>query len=200
MVTILLDTGQRRYVGAVLFDMDGTLTRPYLDFGALRQQLGLPEGDILAWVEGLPAARRKEAMRIIEAFEEDGARHARWNDGAPLTLDAVRALGISAGIITRNSSASLHAVCARLGLSADLMLSREDAAPKPAPDSLCLAANHFGVPVETVVLVGDYRHDTDAARAAGAVAVLLTNGLTPAWPVDADVVIERLPQLMDRLK
>jgi phosphoglycolate phosphatase-like HAD superfamily hydrolase len=48
-------------------------------------------------------------------------------------------------------------------------------------------------------MIGDYRHDTDAARAAGAIPVLLTNGRTPTWPVDADLVIDRLDELLHYL-
>ena len=39
---------------AVAFDLDSTLTKPYLDFRKLRAQLGLAEGDILDWLAGLP--------------------------------------------------------------------------------------------------------------------------------------------------
>jgi phosphoglycolate phosphatase-like HAD superfamily hydrolase len=45
-------------------------------------------------------------------------------------------------------------------------------------------------------MVGDFRHDIDAGRAAGAMTVLLTNGRTPSWPVAADLVVERLVELL----
>jgi phosphoglycolate phosphatase-like HAD superfamily hydrolase len=48
-------------------------------------------------------------------------------------------------------------------------------------------------------VVGDYRHDIDAGRAAGAITVLLTNGQAPSWPVEADLVIERLVELLGYL-
>ena len=41
-------------LAAVAFDLDSTLTRPYLDFAKLRAQLGLAEGDILDWLGRLP--------------------------------------------------------------------------------------------------------------------------------------------------
>ena len=37
-------------LAAVAFDLDSTLTKPYLDFAKLRAQLGLAEGDILDWL------------------------------------------------------------------------------------------------------------------------------------------------------
>jgi phosphoglycolate phosphatase-like HAD superfamily hydrolase len=55
------------------------------------------------------------------------------------------------------------------------------------------------VPIEQLLMVGDYRHDMDAGRAACAMTVLLTNGRPPSWPVEADLVIERLVELLSYL-
>ena len=87
-------------------------------------------------------------------------------------------------------------MCHRLGIRADLLVTREDAPPKPDPAALRLVADRFGVGPDRLVMVGDFRHDTQAGRAAGAWTVLLTNGREPSWPVDADIVIERLPELL----
>ena len=81
---------QRRRLHAVAFDLDSTLTRPYLDFVRLRAQLSLPEGDILQWAESLPPAQRSEAFATIAAFEQDGVDNAEWNDGARETLAEVQ--------------------------------------------------------------------------------------------------------------
>ncbi len=181
---------------AVVFDLDGTLTRPYLDFSQLRQQLGLADGDILQWVAGLPSVEQAQALRMIKAFEQDGVEHAEWNEGAAQVLPRVRSLDLPVAIVTRNSRASLEAVCCRLGITADLLVAREDAPPKPDPTCLYRTAERFGVATENLLVVGDFRHDMEAGRAAGALTVLLTNGHTPSWTVEADLVIERLPDLL----
>ena len=185
-----------RPLRAVAFDLDSTLTRPYLDFTRLRQQLNLPEGDILQWLDGLSPHQRKEAEQIIEAFEQDGVENVTWNDGAQETVEAVRALGLPTAIVTRNSRTSLLAVCERLDIAVDQLVAREDAPPKPHPACLHYAAEKLAVPIGQLVMVGDYRHDTDAGKAAGAMTVLLTNGKTPTWTVSADLVIERLSELL----
>jgi HAD superfamily hydrolase (TIGR01509 family) len=185
-----------RPVRAIAFDLDSTLTRPYLDFRRLRQQLNLPEGDILKWLAELPPTQKAQALALIEEFEQDGVENVTWNDGALETLEAVRAMELPLAIVTRNSRASLVAVCQRLDLTVDLLVAREDAPPKPDPGCLQHTANHLRVPIETLLMVGDYRHDMDAGRAAGAMTVLLTNGQTPSWPVEADLVIERLVELV----
>jgi HAD superfamily hydrolase (TIGR01509 family) len=181
---------------AIAFDLDSTLTRPYLDFRRLRQQLNLPEGDILSWLAALPPAERVLASQLIEAFEQDGVEKAAWNEGAQEVLKAVQAMDLPLAIVTRNSRTSLVAVCQRLGIGVDLLVAREDAPPKPDPACLHYTAKQLAVPVEQLLMVGDYRHDMDAGRAAGAMTVLLTNGRPPAWPVEADLVIERLVELL----
>ncbi len=186
----------RRPVRALAFDLDSTLTRPYLDFTRLRAQLGLPEGDILHWADSLPPRQQAEVFALIEAFEKDGVDHVAWNDGAQETLATFQARGLPVAIITRNSRTSLLAVCAHLDLRVDVLIAREDATPKPAPAGVRLASVRLGVPVETLLMVGDFRHDTEAGRAAGALTVLLTNGKPPTWKAEADLTIHRLPELL----
>jgi HAD superfamily hydrolase (TIGR01509 family) len=185
---------------AVAFDLDSTLTKPYLDFTKLRAQLGLTEGDILNWLAGLPPDEKQQANQTIEAFEQDGVDNVEWNDGAEHTLQAIQALGLPVAIITRNSHTSVCAVCQHLGIQVDLLIAREDAPPKPDPASLHLVAQQFDVTPETIVMVGDFRHDTEAGRAAGTWTVLLTNGRKPYWRVEADIVIARLPELLGYLE
>ncbi|HUI69417.1 MAG TPA: hypothetical protein VL354_02780, partial [Spirochaetia bacterium] len=68
------DTGPFR---AVLFDFDGTLTRPEaLDFPELRRLLSCPSGEpILEHIQALPTeGERKKAWGILDAFELAAAR------------------------------------------------------------------------------------------------------------------------------
>ncbi len=188
--------GSARPLRAIAFDLDSTLTKPYLDFTKLRRQLQIPEGDILAWLAQLPPSEQARAHSIIDAFEQDGVENAEWNDGAQETLHAVRDMGFPTAIVTRNSRTSLVAVCRHLDIDVDVLVSRDDASPKPDPACLHYAAERLGVATEHLLMVGDYRHDTDAGRAAGALTALLTNGRIPTWPVEADVVIERLDELL----
>jgi HAD superfamily hydrolase (TIGR01509 family) len=188
--------GHARPLRAIAFDLDSTLTRPYLDFRRLRQQLNLPEGDILSWLAALPPAERVLASQLIEAFEQDGVENVTWNEGAQEVLATVRAMDLPLAIVTRNSRASLAAVCRRLGIGVDLLVAREDAPPKPDPACLHYTAKQLAVPIEQLLMIGDYRHDMDAGRAAGAMTVLLTNGRPPSWPVEADLIIEQLHDLL----
>jgi len=192
--------GGHRPLRAIAFDLDSTLTRPYLDFTRLRKQLDFPEGDILQWLDGLSPYQRSEAIQIIEAFEQDGVENVTWNDSAQEPVEAVRAMGLLTAIVTRNSRASLRAVCKRLAITVDQLVAREDAPPKPHPACLHYTAEKLAVPIEQLLMVGDYRHDTDAGKAAGAMTVLLTNGKSPTWIVTADLIVERLSDLLAHIE
>jgi hypothetical protein len=62
-------------IKGVIFDMDGTLTLPVLDFKGIRDSLGLTPGtDILPTVQKYSPEERDKAMAIIEEYEEDGLR------------------------------------------------------------------------------------------------------------------------------
>src|SRR5262245_56972936 len=123
--------GSAQPLYAIAFDLDSTLTRPYLDFKKLRRQLNLPDGDILQWLNRSPLSEQRQTQAIIEAFEQDGVENVEWNDGAQETLQTVRDLGFPLAIVTRNSRSSLLAVCHRLHIEVDALVAREDAPPKP---------------------------------------------------------------------
>jgi HAD superfamily hydrolase (TIGR01509 family) len=191
----------RRPVCAVAFDLDSTLTRPYLDFRHLRRQLGISDGvDILHWLVQLSPLEQERAGRTIEEFEQDGVDNVAWNDGAQEVLYTLRAMALPLAIVTRNSRTSLIAVCRQLEIAVDVLVARDDAPPKPDPACLRYTAQQLGVPIEGLLMVGDFRHDIEAGRAAGATTVLLTNGKTPSWPVDADLVIDYLSELLTYLE
>lgn len=62
-----------RRIKGVIFDMDGTLTIPVLNFLEMRTRLGLSRSvDILPTVMSMPAEERERAMKIIEEMEEEG--------------------------------------------------------------------------------------------------------------------------------
>ena len=62
----------------MIFDMDGTLTIPVLNFLEMKARLGLAPGqDILPTVQRFPPEERARAMAVIEEFEEQGVRNMK---------------------------------------------------------------------------------------------------------------------------
>jgi len=96
---------------AVLFDFDGTLTRPgALNFEAIRKTLECPPGmPILEYIESLPdAAGRQRLFAQLDRFETEAAAGSEPNDGAEELISWLRSQGLRLGIITRNSRRSVE--------------------------------------------------------------------------------------------
>ena len=180
----------------VIFDMDGTLTEPWLDFDAIRADLGLPAGEpILETIERMPAERRDQFHRRLVDHEMAAARQAPLTPGAHEIVRRIRAAGLALGILTRNTRPALEMVVERLGLKFDLKLSREDGPVKPDPATLLDACRQLGVETHRTACVGDYLYDLQAANAAGCVSILLARGREWPWADQADYVIHTLGEL-----
>ena len=185
---------------AVIFDMDGTLVEPLLDFEAIRRELRIRSDDgILEAIAEMDEAERCAAERRLLEHEVEAARRARPMPAAAGTVRALQAAGLRTAVLTRNHREAMQTVLARLSLTFDLAWSREDGPIKPEPDGILRACSRLGVSPERTACVGDFRYDIVAARAAGAVAVLLAPGERPDFADEADHVIRRLDELSSLL-
>lgn len=181
----------------LIFDLDGTLTRPILDFAAIRAAVGLGE-PLLESMLALPGGpARDHAFAVLERFEADAAERSELNAGAREILDVLSRRGIPAGLVTRNSRASARRTLERHALSFDIVVTRDDAPPKPRPEPLLRICSHFGVSPAEALMVGDFRLDVLAGRLAGTRTALLTNGREASWLPEAppDHLIAGLAEL-----
>ncbi|MCJ7686574.1 MAG: HAD-IA family hydrolase, partial [Desulfobacteraceae bacterium] len=86
----------------------------------------------------------------------------------------------------------------------DTIVTREVSLPKPHPDGVIKAAGQMKLSPEELLVVGDFRFDVIAAKRAGAMAVLLTNGgesvMTPDDPQPDYTIshLEDLPALLSQ--
>jgi hydrogenase expression/formation protein HypE len=189
---------------AVLFDFDGTLTRPEaLDFAELRRLLSCPAGEpILEHIQALPSeGERAAAWEILDAFELAAARASVPNDGAEAVVSRLKRAGVALGILSRNSRASVLEAMKRftsLGpRDFSVIISRESPGrPKPHPDGVELAAKELALPTSQILMVGDFVFDIQAGKSAGAATAYLTNGRpVPQMTVSPDYVISGLAEL-----
>ena len=166
---------------AVLFDFDGTLTRPgALDFGHIRQVLGCPPGTpILEHIDSLgPGPARQAALARLDRFELQGAADSLPNTGAEALVTWLKMRRLAVGIITRNSRACVLRALQNFPAIGphdfDVMVTRDDPpAPKPSADGILWAARRLGVPPARILVVGDFVFDAQAGQAAGALTALL---------------------------
>jgi HAD superfamily hydrolase (TIGR01509 family) len=151
---------------AVLFDMDGTLTRPMLDFPRIKAEMGIGGRPILEALAEMDAGTRATAEAVLLRHEEAAAAGSELNDGCRELLGWLKARGVRTALITRNSRLSVITVVDRHALAIDLLVSREDAPPKPHPAPLRLACRKLEVPEDHAWMVGDGQYDVEAGTAA----------------------------------
>jgi hydrogenase expression/formation protein HypE len=181
-------------VEAVVFDFDGTLTEPgAMDFSVVRAEIGCPPGTLtLEYILSLETGGPREAaLAALERFEAHGAAAAVPAAGAEALVHRLRGLGLPLGIVTRNGRAAIERAFENFahigpGDFAVVLTRDDDIAPKPAPDSLRLAAERIGVAPQTVLFVGDFTLDMQTGRAAGAITVFLD--VTDFTPLGDDEV------------
>lgn len=184
-----------------VFDMDGTLTIAKHDFEAIRMELGLPSGvPILEALERLPPEESAPLHRQLDDMELEVARISEPAEGAADLLEHLLAQGAKIGILTRNNLPNIEVTLEAAGLlhyfKKEDLLSRDCAAPKPAPDGILKLLTSWSATANDAVMVGDYIHDLDAGINAGTATVYLdTSGVFP-FKGSADFCITRLPALI----
>lgn len=182
---------------AVIFDMDGTITRPCIDFDAIRSEMGLPPGPILEAMAGMSAEERARADAILVRHEAVAAANSELNDGAADTIRTLADQGLRTAILTRNSRASVETVLNRHGLSFAHVYTRDDGPQKPSPEPVLRICRALDVPPEETLMVGDYLFDIQAGQAAGArTALIVHDEAEPDYAEVADHVIRRLADVL----
>ena len=187
-------------IKAVIFDLDGTITEPFLDFDSIRIQMGLApdEGPILEIMNAADPDRRKEMEDMLHIHEQKAVEQSTLNLGVENTLQTLRDKNIHIGILTRNKRDNAIGVAEKHNLEFDAIVDREDGPAKPDAFGVLKLCEQFNVePAETIV-VGDYLFDLQSAKAAGAHAVLLRNHHnTDKFAEYADFVIDKFEQILE---
>ena len=105
-------------IKAVIFDLDGTITQPYFDFDAIREEMGLERdaGPVWEAMEKMTPQQRRDAEEILHFHEQRAVVESRLNAGAKQTLRTLRQAGVHIGILTRNRKSNALAVAKKHGL------------------------------------------------------------------------------------
>ena len=196
----LLPGGAR--LGAVVFDFDGTLARPELDFGVMRRAVSeavvpfMPQAEprpdlpVMEWLQtvhdALAATAPQKADRAfaaghdaIRAVEVEAARRTSLFPFVRPLLAALTTAGVATGIITRNCPEAVRTVFPDVDEHCGCLLTRDDVkVVKPHPGHLleALALLQRG-PHETL-MVGDHRMDVETGIRAGAFTAGVASGET----------------------
>jgi HAD superfamily hydrolase (TIGR01509 family) len=181
-------------IRGVIFDLDGTLVDSRLDFPAMRREIGLPpDNPVLEGVLALNGLAAARAWEIVERHERAGAETATVMAGVPELLDELRRRAIQTAVVTRNGRAFARDTLRRLELPIELVMTRDDAPPKPNPAALLHVLKTWKLAGPSAAMVGDFRFDLEAGRAAGMRTVLYSaetsEGELTLWRPLADFVV-----------
>ncbi|GMI69882.1 hypothetical protein like AT2G33255 [Hibiscus trionum] len=175
-----------RRLRGVVFDMDGTLTVPVIDFAAMykavlgddeykRIRAENPSGiDILHHIENWSPDKQREAYQIIADFEKQGLDRLQIMPGAAELCGFLDAKKIRRGLITRNVKEAIDLFHQRFGMMFYPALSREFRPYKPNPAPLLHICSTWNIQPNEVMMVGDsLKDDVACGKRAGAVTCLL---------------------------
>src|SRR3954471_1252472 len=101
---------------ALLFDMDGTITEPMLDFPKIKAEMGIGSKPILEALAEMSAAERQIAEAVLHRHEETAAANSKLNPGCLELLNWLEGHCVKIAVITRNSRSSVQTVCRKHGL------------------------------------------------------------------------------------
>jgi len=189
-----------RHIGAVLFDLDGTLIDSAPDLAGAANDMRAARGLALfplahyrpmvgAGARGMVgrafdvgpehetfAALREEFLQIYEARM---TRETCFFPHMQPVLDALRARAMPWGIVTNKAARFSEPLVRALSLmppAATLVCGDTTPHAKPHPAPLLEAARRIGVPAASCVYVGDDLRDVQAGRAAGMMTVAVAWG------------------------
>ena len=189
-----------RHIGAVLFDLDGTLIDSAPDLAGAANDMRAARGLALfplahyrpmvgAGARGMVgrafdvgpehetfAALREEFLQIYEARM---TRETCFFPHMQLVLDALQARAMPWGIVTNKAARFSEPLVRALSLmppAATLVCGDTTPHAKPHPAPLLEAARRIGVPAASCVYVGDDLRDVQAGRAAGMMTVAVAWG------------------------
>jgi HAD superfamily hydrolase (TIGR01549 family) len=185
---------------AILFDMDGTLTAPVLDFELIRREMGIPGRPVLEALAMMDAEERRAAEAVLHRHEDRAALESTLNPGCVELLEWLEHERIETAVVTRNSRRSIATVFERHGLHFDVCVTREDGKFKPDPAPLQLACRRLGVQIERTWMVGDGSHDVEAGIAAGVPTVWLSHGRPRSFAAEPWLTVNDLLELTALMK
>jgi HAD superfamily hydrolase (TIGR01549 family) len=170
-----------------IFDMDGTLTVPIHDFNEIRQKLCIaPEADIITAINSQKDLQEAEKMKqILREFEAGYAARAKKQPFIEDVLQKLQNKKYSLGVITRNTEEFTTATLQTTGLTSYFppahILTREFTPAKPDPAPIRYFLKKWQAPPNSTIMIGDYRHDIEAGRAAGVYTLYFDSAKTGSW-------------------
>jgi phosphoglycolate phosphatase len=213
----------------VIFDLDGTLVDTALDLtvalNIMLGEIGLPphppqrvrrmigggletllDRALAAHGAVLDGERRKWAgARLLKLYAAEPMDRSKLYPGAAELLQRLSANGVACGLCTNKPEVISGRILRDLGVieAFGCIQCGDGGLPKkPHPAGLRRVLQSLGAEPNAAVMVGDSNTDVEAARAAHLAGIILVShgySTTPVEELGADVIIDELGELMERL-
>ena len=190
----------KRIMEGVLLDFDGTLTKPAFDWPAMKEEMGLVDGDvsILDLLPTLSLERASEISNILEKHELKAADMAEANEGAHELLAYLRTRRIPFGVVTNNAERHVLKMVEKINISFEVLITRDIGYWKPDPRPMLAGAEAIGVSPGKCVVIGDGKYDMMAAKTAGMLSVHLAESSSIPSDLTLSTLLEA-PDLLEQL-
>lgn len=162
----------------------------------MRREMGFRPGQpILEAMAELPEGeRRAHCLSVLRRHEQEGADRSVLMPGAGGFLAALSRWEVPVAILTRNSRDGAQRTLDKLGLAVSLLVTREEAPPKPDPTGLRLICRRWSMEPCDVLFFGDFLFDLQAGQRAGMPTVLYAPEELPGYAREADFVIRHFDE------
>mgnify|MGYP006436122295 CR=1 FL=1 len=182
----------------VIFDMDGTITVPYINWKALRERVGaVPDKTIMQHIESLPPEQSRRANEELLKAELEAGQKADANEGIVELVEYLRDRDLRLAVATNSHGEAMRTVLQRYCLTFDVTLSRDDGEIKPSSFLIEKALEGMGLPAEDVVTIGDGRYDIEASERVGVRCIYLTHGNPTLDHQPAVATLGEIPALLE---
>ena len=182
----------------VIFDMDGTITVPYINWKALRERVGaVPDKTIMQHIESLPPEQSRRANEELLKAELEAGQKADANEGIVELVEYLRDRDLRLAVATNSHGEAMRTVLQRYRLAFDVTLSRDDGEIKPSSFLIEKALEEMGLPAEEVVTIGDGRYDIEASERVGVRCIYLTHGNPTLDHQPAVATLGEIPALLE---
>lgn len=211
---------------AILFDFDGTLAIPNLDFADMRRQLNaftaaqgvevdeLAHLDMLALMDTAMAQLNqrggeqgntyyRQADGLLQDIEIASAHRGGLLPGILDLLDALRSRDVAIGIVTRNCEPAVRIIFPNVDSYCRALYAREHVEQvKPHPAHLQAALTHLGVSPDRALMVGDGAMDMEAGKRLDMFSIGVLSGETSRDRLlehGADLILDSAADLLHQL-
>jgi HAD superfamily hydrolase (TIGR01549 family) len=181
----------------IIFDMDGTITQPVIDFDKLRAELGICQtGDILDVIKDLPEEQVEHINRIIEKHEQYAIDNMSLQSGFQDFYEYCNDSGFKTALITRNRMRNVDALCLKYDLHFANVLTRDFQFIKPSPEPALHILSIWGEDASRCLFIGDYIHDITCGQEAGMKTCFMKNCGHEDFSKESDYAINDFFELL----